>query len=527
MPMERLQDFLDRRAETTPARTALIHENQRASYARLQRMAHHVAIRLIDLGVRPGDRVTVLLDNSLATVAALYGILKAGGIFVLAHGGTKAPRLHYMLGDSGSVVLITSHHKQQRVIAAASGACELKHIVWIDGAPPHAVTAPATSHDGQGWLEDVSDEPSMPPVPNGSPDDIAALIYTSGSTGSPKAIMCPHRSMIAASTSIIQYLENDANDIILNVLPLAFDYGLYQVLMSVMFGGTVILETSFLYPVRMLEIIEREHVTGLPVMPTILATLLEQESLDQRNLSSLRYITNTGAALPESLIRRFRRKFPEIRFYSMFGLSECKRVSYLHPDHIDHRPGSVGRPMPGCQIVIADDQGFPVPPGEIGHLLVRGPHVMAGYWRDPELTAAVFRRDPAGSGVTLHTGDRFYYDRDGFMYFAGRGDDLLKVRGERVSPLEIERALLDCPGVREAAVIGLPDEIDGSLLVAHLALDSDVNLSDQDIRRHCADRLETHMQPARLHFHDALPRSENGKIDKHALQHHQQTEDAP
>ncbi len=524
MPTERLQDFLDQRAETTPARTALIHENQRVSYARLKHMADHTATRLMELGVRPGDRVMVLLDNSIATVATLYGILKAGGIFILAHGGTKAPRLRYMLEDSGSVALITSHHKQQRVVTAVSGLGELRHIIWIDGAPTHASTAPAASRDGLDWLEDVPGESNMPLFPNGSPDDIAALIYTSGSTGSPKAIMCPHRSMIAAAGSIIQYLENDANDIILNVLPLAFDYGLYQVLMSVMFGGTVILETSFLYPARMLEIIEREHVTGLPVMPTILGTLLEQESLDLRNLSSLRYITNTGAALPVSLIRRFRRKFPAVRFYSMFGLSECKRVSYLHPDYIDIRPGSVGRPMPGCQIVIADDRGFPVPPGEVGHLLVRGPHVMAGYWRDPELTAKVFHHDPAGNGVTLHTGDRFYYDRDGFMYFAGRGDDLLKVRGERVSPLEIERALLDCPGVMEVAVIGLPDEIDGSLIEAHLALENGVELSERDIRRHCADRLEAHMQPARLHFHAVLPRSENGKIDKHALKQHQEME---
>lgn len=511
-----LHDFLARRASDAPDQTALIDGETRLTYRQLHDKAHQFSRSLRAAGIAPGDRVVAMLDNSAATVIFVYGALEAGAIFVLLHGGTKHPKLRFVLDDAGAKLLLTSVYKQAQVLPALNGSKTVQHVVWTDGVPPAAAAAgPCRFHEWSAWQYSpaAADAPPAPPTP----EDTAALIYTSGSTGSPKAIICPHRSMVAAAGSIVQYLENRAGDIILNCLPLAFDYGLYQVLMAAMYGGTVVLEPSFLYPARLLAVMERERVTGLPVVPSILGALLDSGLRQDRAWSSVRYITNTGAALPVPMIRAFRERFPAIRFYSMFGLSECKRVCYLPPEHIDRIPQSVGKAIPGCETAIIDEHGNPAPPGVIGDLRVRGANVMAGYWGDPELSARIFRRDPGTGEVTLHTGDRFYCDEEGFLYFAGRTDDQLKVKGERVSPLEIERALLEFPGLREAAVTGRPHPVHGVVLQAHVVCARDAAINEHDLRRHCAQRLESHMVPGRIYFLAELPRSENGKIDKRSL----------
>ncbi len=516
MHLNLLHEYLNLRAADVPEQTALVDGLTRMTYQQLWQAANAFAWNLRDAGVQPGDRVVAMLDNSVAVPVFLYGALKAGAIFVLLHGGTRTRKLHYVLEDAGAKFLLTSAHKKATVLPALTGLAGLRHVAWTDGEPPLSPEPDLISfHDWFFWRSNAA-RARFTSVPR-RPTDLAALIYTSGSTGKPKAIMCPHRNMIAAARSIIHYLENRPGDVILNCLPLAFDYGLYQVLMAVMFGGTVVLEPSFMYPAHLLQLLKREHVTGLPVVPTILHALLELDNPPRQAWTSLRYLTNTGAAMPVSLIREFRKRQPAIQFYSMFGLSECKRVCYLPPAHIDRIPQSVGQPMPGCEATIVDPSGQPVPPGVVGDLHVRGENVMAGYWNDPELSNRVFRRDPVSGHVTLHTGDRFYRDEEGFLYFAGRADDVMKVKGERVSPIEIERALLEFPGLREAAVTGLPDPVHGAVLQAHVVCARDTEVSEQDLRRHCAQQLESHMVPERIIFLSELPKSENGKVNKRSL----------
>jgi long-chain acyl-CoA synthetase len=293
--------------------------------------------------------------------------------------------------------------------------------------------------------------------------DLACLIYTSGSTGDPKGVMSDHSNMIFAARSITTYLRNVPEDIVINVLPLSFDYGLYQLIMVFLFGGTLVLERSFAYPSAILQRMEAEKVTGFPGVPTVFSLLLKID-LTPYDLSCLRYLSNTAAALPVSHIQQIRQKFPWATLYSMYGLTETKRTLYLPPDQLDIRPDSVGIAIPGTEVWLVDEQGNRLPPGSTGELVVRGRHVMRGYWNDPEATLKRYRPGTLPGERLCYTGDIFRMDTEGYLYFLARKDDVIKSRGEKVPPKEVENVLYAIPGVIEAAVIGVDDPILGQAI---------------------------------------------------------------
>jgi len=329
--------------------------------------------------------------------------------------------------------------------------------------------------------------------------------------------MSTHANMVFAASSIIQYLENTPEDIVINVLPLAFDYGLYQLLMVFKFGGTLVLERTFAYPAAILKRIEQERVTGLPGVPTLFSVLLQMD-LSRFDLSSVRYITNTAAALPVEHILRLRDAFPQARLYSMYGLTECKRTLYLPPEELEHRPASVGIPIPGTEAWIEDENGNRLGPGEIGELVVRGAHVMQGYWKNPDATAKWYRPGRYPAERQLYTNDLFKMDEEGFFYFVARKDNIIKSRGEKVAPKEVENVLYRLPGVVEAAVIGVPDPILGEAIKAFIVCHKDAALTEQDVLRYCSQNLEDFMVPREVVFRSSLPKTESGKIQKQALQ---------
>jgi long-chain acyl-CoA synthetase len=345
--------------------------------------------------------------------------------------------------------------------------------------------------------------------------DLACLIYTSGTTGEPKGVMSDHSNVVFAASSIIEYLRNVETDVVINVLPLSFDYGLYQLLMTFKFGGTLILEAGFAYPAAILMQISKEQVTGFPGVPTVFARMLQLD-LKPFNLSSLRYITNTAASLPPSHIQELRHKFPKVTLYSMYGLTETKRTLYLPPELLDSKPGSVGIAIPGTEVWIEDESGRRLGPGETGELVVRGRHVMRGYWEAPEATAERYKPGPLPAERVCHTGDLFRMDGDGCMYFVGRRDDIIKTRGEKVSPKEVENILYSLKGVIEAAVIGVSDPILGQAVKAFVAV-SDKSLGESQILAHCRTRLEDFMMPRYVVICDALPKTSSGKISKKGL----------
>jgi long-chain acyl-CoA synthetase len=515
-----VHEWLRRSARRFPDKAALICGRQRWTYKALDQRSDHLAAALIDAGVHKGDRVVVLLDNSAQTVISLYGILKAGGVFIIVAGSLKGAKLRYILENSGANVLIT-HPSKAKVVGDALGeSSSARKIIWVGQSAriPKEMSKLSLSWDEifSDFEDRISDMPDIR-LPRCIDVDLATLIYTSGSTGEPKGVMSTHHNMISAARSIIQYIGNVEDDIILDVLPLSFDYGLYQVIMAFMFGGTVVLEKSFLYLHSVLEQISQEKVTGFPIVPTVVAMLLKMQDLKKYDFSSLRYMTNTGAALPVGHIQKLRQMFPHVTMISMFGLTECKRVSYLPPEELDRIPSSVGKAMPNCEVFVVDEDGQQVAPGQTGELIIRGSNVMQGYWRDPEITARTYRDGRYPSGRILHSGDYFRQDERGFLYFLGRKDDMIKSKGERISAKEVENTISGMEGIAEVAVIGVPDEILGQAIKVYIVPGPGVELVEKQVLKYCAENMETFMVPKYIEFMDSLPKTPNGKIDKKQL----------
>jgi amino acid adenylation domain-containing protein len=463
-----------------------------------------LAVTLAARGIARGDRVIVFMDICREAVLAIFAALKAGAVFSPINPSTKADKLAYVINHCGARALIT----QDKLRAVASAA--------LAETPSVALTVVAGAREPR--LRDaLSFEAALATdvAPPGKPGiDLAMLIYTSGSTGFPKGVMMTHQNVIAAASSITAYLENTPDDVILNVLPISFDYGLYQVLMAVELGATLVLEQSFAFPQKIFAKMTAERVTGLPLVPTMAAIILQMRDLQPNAFPHLRYITNTAAALPPAHIARLQALFPSARLYSMYGVTECKRCTYLPPDELVRRPGSVGIAIPGTEAYVVDEHGARVAPGVVGELVIRGAHVMKGYWNDPEATARALRSGPFAWEKVLHTGDLFRADADGFLYFVARKDDIIKTRGEKVSPKEVENALYALPGIREAAVVGVPDPVLGLALKAVIAADPHAKLTAHDVIRHCARHLEDFMVPKTVEFRDALPKTESGKISR-------------
>jgi amino acid adenylation domain-containing protein len=511
-----VEEFLERSADARSEKVALICGSRRLTYGEIEALSNQLARAMIELGLQRWDRVAVYANNSVETVVAIFAILKASGVFLLINPTTKQDKLAYILNNCRATILITSEKLLPTVNAAAMEIPYLCGII-VSGAP----TGPATGRFEGKYVVSMSaalkGQSSERPPRRNIDIDLAALIYTSGSTGRPKGVMVTHLNIVSAATSITTYLENTPEDIIINVLPLSFDYGLYQLLMAFKIGGTLVLEPSFTYPRAILDTIAREHVTGFPIVPTICSILLQMELGIYYSFPELRYLTNTAAALPVEHIRKLRRAFPNVKLYSMYGLTECKRVSYLPPNQLDIRPGSVGRGMPNEEVYVVDEDGNRVGPGVVGELVVRGANVMKGYWELPEETDKVLRPGPFPNEKVLYTGDLFRTDDEGYLYMVGRKDDIIKTRGEKVSPREVENVLYSHPKIAEAAVVGVPDIVLGNAICAFVSLKTGETLTELDVRGFCVDRLEDFMVPKIVQFRDSLPKSANGKIAKKEL----------
>jgi len=509
-----VQEFLQLSAARLPNKAALICKEQRLTYAQIEGMANRLAQALQLHGVQRGDRVGIYLENSAEAVVSIFGVLKAGGVFVVINRSMKPEKLTYILNNcQAKAVILDDQAAGEDLITHLQTAIKTLCCTIITGDKAAEVI---TGQSGCISFNAVQREFSTKcPAQVNSESDLACLIYTSGSTGEPKGVMSDHSNVVFAAGSITQYLENREDDIVINVLPLSFDYGLYQLLMVFKFGGTLVLENSFAYPALILKRMEEEKATGLPGVPTIFSLLLQMD-LSRYNLSKLRYITNTAAALPPSHIEQLRKKFSWARLYSMYGLTETKRTLYLPPEELEKRLGSVGKAIPGTEVWLEDEAGRRLGPGQIGELVVRGPHVMRGYWAAPEATAKRFRPGPIPGERLCYTGDLFRMDAGGFLYFVGRQDDIIKSRGEKVSPKEVENVLYALKGVVEAAVIGVPDPVYGQAVKA-IIVPNGAPLTAPMVLAHCRAHLEDVMVPRYVEFRRALPKTSSGKIKKTEL----------
>jgi amino acid adenylation domain-containing protein len=510
-----LSDFLVDSAGRLPHKVALVCDGQRFTYAELDARSSALAFALARRGVERGDRVIVFGDNTVETVVAFFAVLKANAVVSVVNPQTKTEKLAYLLGDCRPTGLVSTAALHRVFAGPASASPHLRTVV-VSGAISAEKLAGLPG--GVTSEQAVAGEPrDHAPARTAIDIDLAAIIYTSGSTGDPKGVMHTHLSMRTAAASLTAYLENQEDDVILNLLPLSFDYGLYQMIMAFRMGARLVLERSFAYPARIIEVMVTEKVTGFPGVPTIFALMNEMKTLAEQDFSSVRYVTNTAAALPQKHIEMLLRLFRSARIYSMYGLTECKRVSYLPPGDILRKRGSVGFAIPNTEVTIVDEAGAPVPAGQIGQIVVRGATVMRGYWEKPEATAEKLKPGPLPGEQVLYTGDHGRMDEDGYLYFIGRMDDIIKSRGEKVAPREVENALVNIDGIKEAAVIGVPDPILGEAVVAYVVLEQRASLSERDIQRECQQRLEGFMVPKSVVFVAELPRTTSGKIKKTGL----------
>jgi acyl-CoA synthetase (AMP-forming)/AMP-acid ligase II len=483
-----LHDLLDRQAEQTPDAPALTAAEQTWSYRRLRELTVACAAWLSRQGVGHGDRVLTLGSHEPEAVVVGYAVSRLGAIGSIVSDQARPFHLAHILSDCAP----------RLVLASAEAVATAQRLA--DDQPGTPVRC----------LSELPSAPIDEPLPPaGLSIDPVAMIYTSGSTAMPKAVVCNHRQMVFAALAIHDRLGYRPDDSVFCCLPLSFDYGLYQAYLSCLAGARFVLGRAADAGPALLGRLRDAQITVLPGVPSLTATLARLLGRAGAGLERLRLVTNTGANLPPALCAQLRAQVPGLAVVPMFGLTECKRVSIEEPNADLVRPGSVGRPLADTEAYVVDPDGRRLPAGEVGELVVRGPHVMCGYWRAPELTAQRFRRDQFGLPL-LYTGDRCHLDADGRIYFVGREDDIYKQNGYRVSSIEVEAAATDIPGVVLAAVLP-PDGVQGSRLFVTGAITRERLVAE------LGSRLDRNKLPDEFHVVDSIPLSVAGKIDKRAL----------
>lgn len=504
----RIEDLLVRSAERFPAKTFLVEGNRRISFVELDRLSNQYGRFLASQSVRRGDRVVIFLDNGIDAVAALFGTLRIGAIFSLVNPLTKGPKLKFIIDSLGALIVMTQvKHRPLAEFAIAGNQSGCR--VFVVDEQGDQISGSFSAMPGQ--------FPGDGLPPGGIDQDLAYVAFTSGSTGVPKGVMMTHQSSVAGATAISQYLENTESDIVLSVIPMAFDYGLYQIIIAALVGATVVLEKSFAFPQVVLQKLAAEKATGLPLVPTTISLLLQQRSIKPNQFPHVRYITNTAAPLPPAHSARLQELFPGTRIFSNYGLTETIRSTYLLPERLKDKPTSVGKAAPNGEAFVVDEAGNRVGPGIVGELVLRGSSLFKGYWNNPEATEAVLKPGVNPWEKAFHTGDLFYADDEGDLFFVGRKDDMIKSRGEKVSPKEVENTLYGLPGIQEAAVIGIPDPILGQAIKAVVVAAPDANLTARDIKAHCLKFLEDYMVPQIVEFAAEIPKTESGKIKRREL----------
>ncbi|MBN1491118.1 MAG: AMP-binding protein [Phycisphaerae bacterium] len=508
--MKLVHDFLVESAGQFPDKPAIISDGATLSFRAIHQASDCLATALQGAGISRGDRVAVFAENGAAAAVAIFGILKAGGVFVMINPTTKARKLAYMLNDCEVRAVIAHPVLSRALVPALAETLSPPAIIWTQCPTDECVAGLVLS-------EIIAGPHTTPSDPGLIDIDLCTIIYTSGSTGDPKGVMLTHHNMVNTAWAISTYLGNVPEDVVICMLPLSFGYGLYQIITGGQVGFTVLLEQGFAYPWQILQDMADHRVTGLPGVPTIFATLLQFAPFEGLDLSSLRYISNAAAAFPPAHIRRLQSVLPGVCVFSMYGLTECTRVSYLAPDRLHDKVTSVGKAMPNSEVYIVDEAGRRVGPGTIGELVIRGANVMRGYWGKPRETDERLRDGEIPGEKVLYSGDLFRMDEEGFLYFVGRKDDVFKCKGEKISPREIENVLHEMEAVAVAAVVGVEDPIEGRAIKAFVVPREGAALNESDVLKHCRAHLENYMVPKYVEIRDSLPTTESGKVKKSAL----------
>ncbi|MDT8383072.1 MAG: acyl-CoA ligase (AMP-forming), exosortase A system-associated [Gammaproteobacteria bacterium] len=516
---ELLYDLILQSARQWPDNEALVHKTSRLTYKTLADNLHTVAQGLLERGLAANERVAVYLPKQQETVNAIFGASLAGGVFVPVNPLLKPEQVEYILRDCNVRILITSADRALLLSEALANCHDLNHVVIVGPAPkglPEIAGAEVFS-----WEALVSSA-SHRRLPARIDADLAAILYTSGSTGRPKGVVLSHRNMVAGARSVAQYLQNTPQDRLLAVLPFSFDYGLSQLTTAFSVGASVVL-MDYLLPRDVVRAVATHGITGLAAVPPLWAQIAHLPWPEEAQ-ASLRYLTNSGGAMPGSTLRALRAALPNTHPILMYGLTEAFRSTYLPVEELDRRPDSMGKAIPNAEVMVVREDGSPCAPGEPGELVHRGALVALGYWNDAERTAERFRPAPgqqAGMPLTeiaVWSGDTVQTDEEGFLYFVGRKDDMIKTSGYRVSPTEVEEVIYASGLVGHAAALGIPHPSLGQAIVAVVTPAAHAEHVDADaLITACKKHLPAFMVPIQVQVQQNLPRNPNGKIDRKQL----------
>jgi len=509
-------------AERAPDAPALSAQGTTLSYAELASRVDRFAAAIAALGLQRSERVAIYLDKRIEFVVSVFGTAAAGGVFVPVNPLLKSDQVAYILADCNVRILVTSRDRYHGLVDALAACPDLQTVVLIDGLDDELAASTGKPWQVIDWTDLLAESARLHRVID---TDMVSILYTSGSTGKPKGVVLSHRNMAAGAKSVASYLDNRPGDRLLAVLPLSFDAGFSQLTTAFASGATTVL-MNYLLPRDVLTALDTEKITGLTAVPPLyiqLAALAWPASIT----THLRYFANTGGRMPRATLDALRAHLPETKPFLMYGLTEAFRSTYLPPSEVDRRPDSIGKAIPNAEILVLREDGSECDADEPGELVHRGALVGMGYWNDPAKTAERYKPLPRTAGsatsglvlpeIAVFSGDNVRRDAEGYLYFIGRRDEMIKTSGYRVSPTEIEEALYASDLLAEAAAFGVEHPVLGQAIVV-IAMAKDGGTEVAAIKRACQRALPAWMQPAVVELRDvALPRNPNGKIDRKKL----------
>jgi acyl-CoA ligase (AMP-forming) (exosortase A-associated) len=505
-------------AQRQPEKEALVHGAERLSYREVARRVNGLATGLRSAGVQHGDRIGIYLEASVPQVISIFGVSRAEGVYVPINALLHAEQVTHIAIDCGMKGLITTAAKLATLAELLPKISSLEFVVVV--GQEGTTTWPSKIYEyeklcelplASGWREASIEK------------DLAAILYTSGSTGKPKGVMLTHANVVAGSRIVSSYLGITENERILAVLPFSFDAGMNQLMTAFQNGGKCVL-INFVFAREIVQVLLNENITGLAGVPTLWSLLAQPNStLARQPLPHLRYITNTGGAMPQAVLAVLRGVLSTTKIFLMYGLTEAFRSTYLPPEELDRRPTSMGKAIPDTEILVVNKGGRLCKPGEVGELVHRGPTVSLGYWNRPEETARALRPNPllpAEMGdceKVCYSGDLVKMDEEGFLYFLGRRDTMIKSSGFRISPTEVEEVLFQSGQLRGAAVIGIPDDTLGQTIKAFVVPRDGNSLDIEGLTAYCAEKMPRYMVPKAFEIMSELPKTSSGKVDYPAL----------
>lgn len=504
-----IHQLLEEVSTNNPDSNVIWEKEKWYSYRALNNASNLIAAYLLDIDIHRSDRIAILLENSFYYAAAYFAVLKAGATVVGLNTETNPGSLSYLLNNSDAKCLITQTHFKKNIIPAVEHCPFLSNIILTNGE----VSLFSEVENVHVELMNNILSRSIKEVYVPSIDiDLAEIVYTSGSTGKPKGVMLSHLNLVTNMRSICKYLQLSQFDRIMVILPFYYIYGKSLLLTHIMMGGSIVLDNRFIYPNVVLKTMKETEVTGFAGVPSTFLILLNRSSLKETSLAKLRYVTQAGGAMAPAVQKQVVQAFSPAKIFIMYGATEAApRLSYLDPELLFKKLGSIGVPVDNVDLRICDSEGREVPPGEVGEITARGANIMQGYWKDPEETEKVLRHG------MYYTGDLGKVDDEGFFYVVGRTKDMIKVKGFRIGAKEIEETILEIDEVHETAVIGVDDPILGEAILALIIAKDRDWTDDEKIRKYLKGRLTPLKQPKYIEFRDSFPKNESGKVLKMTL----------